>query len=762
MSSANNPDPIDGDTNNNNDDDDDVDDTSATVAVESQQHSDDFNPLDPSIASVPSIDLNQNADSIDPDQSAEINPGGSSDDSDHYGGVYYGSSDDDNIGALLADIGETDENNDPYDILADNGEYLYSEEDQRPYVTTTPSLDLLSAAGTPSQIMSPIMEEEEEHDTSQVDTNMGEQQQQQLDDGGGTGALLGNPNPNDRMLKSKVRENLFLQPSRPLPSTTPMYRIPQDYTVSNSDRYGGVDYDDAESEDDSVSSESTASSSSRVPGSIKQTVRHIDNVLDSLSPRDPRKASGDYTNLNERPSFDDTTIVSDVTAGATSRLSEELDNAKNVYVEFTGIDLTNRRMQQKKKKKKKTPSNQPPTTKTSDGSKETDRIKTIAASLGIAVLIGTLITIYFVLRRNHISTETTVNANVRDDSSSPIGTNPPTFLPIADIGVPSGSPSMKPVATTVNPSSSSSDKIYGNSGMPSMKPSAMSSLLPDLSSKPSQHPTVKTIKSIFAPTIMPTAFQSTTSTASQTEIPVIDSDSMSSSRRPTMLRYNSYYGVTQPPTSEGSIRIWKDKDNTGEDFNSNSGEFSFDMPDDSKRPWDDDEFQPKDFRGNDDFYSTDDTYEYELHHPHGSKATKKKSKSYGYYDYYSETTTSDQYGYYSTKNAKARRNRNYIDVSPYAPPPLLQPYWHWSHETLEEEQPHIISYRPIPYPPQHKHYQQLHQHEHPQAYPYQLRHQYHEQFGSREYSIRPLPQIVRESATTIRSIQRVPRGYYGD
>ncbi|VEU44433.1 unnamed protein product [Pseudo-nitzschia multistriata] len=75
----------------------------------------------------------------------------------YYDGVYYGDSDDDPAALLLA-LDEAERNESSFDILADHGEFSYSEHDQRMY---TPALDI-DALLPPDNNMLPISEEEGE------------------------------------------------------------------------------------------------------------------------------------------------------------------------------------------------------------------------------------------------------------------------------------------------------------------------------------------------------------------------------------------------------------------------------------------------------------------------------------------------------------------------------------------------------------------------------------------------------------------------
>jgi hypothetical protein len=677
----------------------------------------------------------------DSDNNIDNDSDDSPDDSKHYDGVYYGSSDDDDIDididitdALLGDIGEPDENEEPYDILADNGEFLYSEQDQRPYVAT--SLDLMSAAeDASSPIMMPISEEEEESEDRE------EEEGERIWEAAGeeeevTGTTSSTPAKSDSTSKSREivfypgrrAKNRTLQPRSASPST-PMYQMPKDYNIPSkthkSKKRDNSGESDSEGDSETVSDDDRSNSSSMVAGSIKQLVRDIDGVLNDMRPegsfdsddRTDRAANSSYT--------DDATITSDVSVGATTRLSGELDRAQEVFWEFTGIDATGFRGPRKKKKRKKNkkkrnwlqqpssvcpPSPPPGEDDNNNGYRRTigdSKISTIVKLFAsYAILIGIFVVVY-IMTRNGTKTETSTNSSISDDPTSSVLTTTPTQSQVTDDAFAGNPISLSPEAVTTAPSSSSSSSSNVNVNVnvnvntimptepestlaPSLRPSKRPpKMIPPTAaptrkadtSAPTTTPTLpKTIPRTTAPTRKTNTFAPTT-----TPTPPPLSSSTNLATLPISGKLNGTHDEnetkrTQSPTLSSSAKA---KDDNEEIEDKDGGEHSFEVPDSSDSyQWDDDDFQPTEFMGEDDFYSNDDAYQYENHHPNGDEDEKdsKQGKHHGNQKVDKGHATKKE------KAFKGPKQQQHADTSTQP----KQRQWQWQESKPPLESPTII------------------------------------------------------------------------
>jgi hypothetical protein len=752
----------------------------------------------------------------DSDNNIDNDSDDSPDDSKHYDGVYYGSSDDDDIDididitdALLGDIGEPDENEEPYDILADNGEFLYSEQDQRPYVAT--SLDLMSAAeDASSPIMMPISEEEEESEDRE------EEEGERIWEAAGeeeevTGTTSSTPAKSDSTSKSREivfypgrrAKNRTLQPRSASPST-PMYQMPKDYNIPSkthkSKKRDNSGESDSEGDSETVSDDDRSNSSSMVAGSIKQLVRDIDGVLNDMRPegsfdsddRTDRAANSSYT--------DDATITSDVSVGATTRLSGELDRAQEVFWEFTGIDATGFRGPRKKKKRKKNkkkrnwlqqpssvcpPSPPPGEDDNNNGYRRTigdSKISTIVKLFAsYAILIGIFVVVY-IMTRNGTKTETSTNSSISDDPTSSVLTTTPTQSQVTDDAFAGNPISLSPEAVTTAPSSSSSSSsnvnvnvnVNVNTIMPTelestLAPSLRPSKRPPKMIPPTAAPTRKadtsaptttptlpktipptaaptrkadtsaptttpTLPKMIPPTAAPTRKADTSAptttptlpkTIPRTTAPTRKADTSAPTTTPTLpktiprttaptRKTNTFAPTTTPtppplssstnlatlpisgklngthdenetkrtqsPTLSSSAKA---KDDNEEIEDKDGGEHSFEVPDSSDSyQWDDDDFQPTEFMGEDDFYSNDDAYQYENHHPNGDEDEKdsKQGKHHGNQKVDKGHATKKE------KAFKGPKQQQHADTSTQP----KQRQWQWQESKPPLESPTII------------------------------------------------------------------------
>ena len=650
----------------------------------------------------------------------------------HYDGVYYGSSDDDDdydtdidiTDALLGDIGEPDENEEPYDILADNGEFLYSEEDQRPYVATT-SLDLMSATqGATSPIMMPISEEEEEEEEDREEEEgerileaAGEEEEEEKV--AGTRSRKSDSTSKSREIAfhaGRGAKNRTLQP-RPASPPTPMYQMPLDYSIrskthnSNKRDNSGesVSVSDSEGASESDSEDDRSSSSSMVSGSIKQLVLDIDGVLNDMRPEGSFDSDEQTDRVVNSSYTDDATITSDVSVGALTRLSGELDLAQeNFMLEFTGIDATGfrgprqkKKRQKKKKKKFWLRQQQPSMSPTSPSGEDTDdnnsgyrrargdtKISTIVKlSASYAIIIGVLVVIY-IMTRNDTNTETSINSSISNDPIPSVLTTLPTLSPVTDDAFAGDSISLSPEVVTTAPSSSS-NIINANANADTIMPTEpKSTLTPSL--RPSKR-SQKTVSPTAAPTRKAKSFAPTTTptlpkTIPPTAAPTRKAKSFAPIPTPTLFtnvptlpisdKLNGTHDEneierTQSPALSSSAKANDDKEETED---KDGGQYSFEMPDSSdSRQWDDDDFQPNEFMGEDDFYSNDNAYEYEKHHPDGDEYEKdskysKQGKHHGNPKVEkAHATKKDK----ALKGPKQPKQRQWQEINPPRPSPTI-------------------------------------------------------------------------------------------
>ena len=517
-----------------------------------------------------------------------------SEDSSNYEGVYYGSDDDidadNDVKALLEEIGEPDENEEPYDILADNGEFLYSEKDQRQYMpigTTSPStaaMDLMLSTGegvTSSTGMMSISEEDSEDD-GETEEQIDEEHVDQKVSATPKRSNRRPANPDDILFKPNSRANAQQQqPRRPSPPT-PMYLMPQDYKVQN---VGSFDSQTDSGDDRSASSEI-------LTGSMKQLVRNIDVVLDEMN------AQGETPN---NPNDDDT-IASEMTVGGTTQLSGELERAQKVFWEFSGIDATGFQKAKKSKKKKRPVASRPREEKKS-------KTSTIVVLLfSYVVFIGALVAIFVVLRKN---------INQAEISAISSADTPSTLVP------------------TISPVSEDNtiDNVIANTNMP---------IVDSSTEPPSFHPSFRPSKQFRTPVL---ELDETPDPTAQLLIPFMPTAKPTISVEPS-LRPSQQFWIPVPgvPTNKGRKKTFnptakpiqrtstQNPDSRQPPIPSTGRDTpaviavgnSFPVPDrGGSKPWDDDDL----LEGLDDFYSNDDDYEYELHHP--NRVTVKEGKHHG-------------------------------------------------------------------------------------------------------------------------------------
>ncbi len=538
-----------------------------------------------------------------------------SNDSRHYEGVYYGSSDDEDndIAAVLGDIGEPDENEEPYDILADNGEFLYSETDQRQYISTTttaPStaaMDLMlsGAEGSAASIgMMSITEEENEEEDEDEDVG------QKVTDTPKRSNRRSS-NQQDILFKPGSGANAEQQPRRPSPPT-PMYLMPQDYKVQH---VGSFDSENPSGSDSGTDSgDDRSASSSILTGSMKKLVKDIDGVLDEMNAQGvPRGAA---SNPN-----DDDTIASDMTVGGTTQLSGELQRAQNVFWEFSGIDATGFEQTKKSRKKKRLVASHPPLRNEGNatrGKKKTKRSTMFVLCISYTVFIGALVVAFVFLRQRKIQTEISVAS-----SADTLTTLPPTISPVAED---------QPIALSpeVDGGSGTNENVISRTNAPTIAPST---------ELPSFTPSLRPSEQHRIPALTPTPTEGPEETPQPTAQPT---QPLAPSLRPTRQFWIPVPGVpsssgrsktfnpTAKPTQDTSTLISRQSPLPSNDRGTpnvgavGGSQHSFPVPEKgSSRPWDDDDI----FEGQDDFYSDDGEYEYELHHP--NRVTIKEGKHHG-------------------------------------------------------------------------------------------------------------------------------------
>jgi len=552
-----------------------------------------------------------------------------SDDSRHYEGVYYGSSDDEDndIAAVLGDIGEPDENEEPYDILADNGEFLYGETDQRQYISTatpapsTVAMDLMLSGteGSAASVgMMSITEEEDEEeegdedvgpkntDTPKRSNRRSSNQQDILFKSGSGGA--------------NVEQQQQQQPRRPSPPT-PMYLMPQDYKVQNVSSFDSENPSGSDSGTDS--GDDRSASSSILTGSMKKLVKDIDGVLDEIN------AQGVPQGAVNNPNDDDT-IASDATVGGTTQLSGELERAQKVFWEFSGIDATGFERTKKSRKKKRPVASHPPLPNEASatrGKKKTKTSTMVVLCIFYAVFIGGLVVAFVFLRQNKNQTEISAAS-----SADALITLPPTISPAADDLPISLSPE-------VDGGSNANENVIVRSNAPTVAPSTK---------LPSFSPSLRPSQQVRIPELTPTPTEGPEETHMPTAQPT---QPLAPTLRPTRQFWIPVPGVptssgrsktfnpTAKPTQHTSALISRQSSLPSNGRNApdvgaiGGGQHSFPVPEEgSRRPWDDDDL----FEGHDDFYSDSGEYEYELHHPnrvtikegkhHGQQKPNKKSK----------------------------------------------------------------------------------------------------------------------------------------
>lgn len=532
----------------------------------------------PSGVGTDAVQLTRSFDSnnSDKDKSAKSN------DSRNYDGVYYGSSDDDDLGvdadatrgSLLGDVGEPKEREEPYDILADNGEFLYSEQDRRKYISTvasaTPSaaaMDLMlsSAEGVVINTMLSISEDDEEAE-DEGEADVGEARREEISTP--KKSNKGSSDQREIVFRPKHGINLPLQQqqqsqNRSDSPPTPMYQLPKEYNVQRTNSVDSEQDYSENSEDDQSASDSI------LTGSIRKLVNDIkDGLKDNSGDSNPQRV----TNTDA----DDATIASEVD---TTGLSGELERAQEVFWEFSGIDATGAQKKKKAKKMKKQEELQEqrqqeapiPEAKYRPLCGTAKRSTILILFLSYALFLGILVWIFLSLRMNKNSqTETSVASSIANDLASAataaVVTTGPTLSPVEGDASAISSPSESngnaaASAETVAPSNSPTQRFW----LPvTMAPSRDRNKISD-------------------PTLRPTP----------------------------QLRPQK----TRNPGQSG--RADEENDNL------TAGEYSFQVPNsaDSIRPWDDDDIT----EGHDDFYSNDDAYEYNLHHSQtaGAKSTKE-------------------------------------------------------------------------------------------------------------------------------------------
>ncbi len=484
------------------------------------------------------------------------------------GRVYDGSSSSDedvaiarlsDTAALLREIAEPDENEEPYDILADNGEFLYEEEDQREYrsINTSapplPAMDLLASdsVGSPSiTSISEIGEDDSEDEKDSISGNL-------------------NRTPKRSNRRSVFRPNSTSAPRPPSPPIS-MYQMPMDYTFDSSS------FVSQELTSGNDSETNSTASSSIFTRSMKAIVKDIDGVLDEMNFQ---------SNTPGGSAKDDDSIPSDVSVGGTTLLSGELERAQIVFYEFTGIDATGTQ-KTKKLKKKRSNTEQKALLGSKPSTSKSNQLKPSTMSFilfGFSVaLIGVFIAVFVFLRKRN-------STGIGTEASAVIST---------DFRI-----SMEP---TLSPGTEQDDLILlkpdsSKTRGPTLVPTA-DPQLGTASSVPSSRPSLRPSEGLKLPiTLVPSSEENETSSPSLEPTQQLLS--------PALLPTSDESG-TPDATFVGTVDTPVGSDGGGGD--------SFPVPDSFIRPWDDNDV----VEGEDDFYSNDDDYEYELHHP-GHKTTKQ-------------------------------------------------------------------------------------------------------------------------------------------
>jgi len=532
------------------------------------------------------------------------------DGSNHYDGVDYGSDgdvsdgDNNNFDSEVNDLLETicDSEEEHYDILADNGEFAYSEYDQRPYISTSsPASDALYAEAqqATSTTMIAITEEEGRKGDDDIVSQAALENDLEED---ATESKITSTNQ-DVLVAQRESKLPLLQEQQPQATPTSMYQMPQNYDVPSNNRNSNQDvaFDDGIIMDDDRSS-----SSSHVAGSIREMVHEIDDVLDTMLP----ETSGNF----HHPPNDNDTIASDVSVGGTTRLTGELERAQNVFWEFSGIDARNFRGRKRPK----------PHLLSDDspgclwGIKRSTMVKLFVVSLTI---LGALIGMYVALRDPSHEMETSVASSVYNDpvNSSVVEAAPPTLSPMV-VGEAVGSIS---TGSESNPT-------------PLLDPFAK----PESTFAPSLRPSNRVVPSTQRPTgIAKTSILSTQPTTSASLSPP---SQLSGSRVPgeVMASYNVLFenqdNGTASLSSVDSVESRTDAGEIDQGVSSSRGEHSFAMSTNagsSSGPWDDDDFEPLEPRGNG-YYSTT----YRSKRSKSSKDGKYQKKHKLTKGYYTEST----------------------------------------------------------------------------------------------------------------------------
>ena len=587
------------------------------------------------LAEVPSSSSSSPARSEKSAQSAQ------SDDSRHYEGVYYGSSSDDDVNitaALLRDTGQPDDDEEPFDILADNGEFSYGEEDQRQYTsvaTSPPSIEAMDlmmsrSEGTTSPTMASISEDGEENND---EVRIEEVEEEEDLAGAGAGALSSTPKKSNRSSSHNVgqidfqpKKGVNLQEQlRPPSPPTAMYQIPADYKVQSAS-FDSQTPSENDSGTDSEGERSSASSSI-LTGSIRKLMRDIDGVLDNMN-------SQTYSQVATNPNpIDDDSIVTDMSVGATTQLSDELDRAKE------GFEKENEEEEKKDLVPRPSPQNDSSNEnqQTQRGSKTSTKFLLFAC---FAAFIGILVAIFVFLRSNKDQTTSEISMTSLPPSLSPVTDNDlividsgsskttrPTIQPSTES--PSFTPSLRPtkrfwIPVTLPPSRGQ-DEISDPTVQPTQQlltpptrtEDASVTLPPSRGQDEISDPTVQPTQQLLVPVPSSTEDTSITLPPSRERDEISDFTVQPTQQllAPTQTPTKDIPVVPAPqqsplPTSE------KDTPNVGEV----GGGDSFPLPNNSTitRPWDDDDL----IEGLDDFYSNDDSYKYEQHHP-DHKASKK-------------------------------------------------------------------------------------------------------------------------------------------
>lgn len=362
---------------------------------------------------------------------------------------------------------------------------------------------------------------------------------------------------------NEQRNEATIQAIHPI-SPPSLYEIPYSY---NKNAYAMKD----STEDDERSQSSVPS------GSIKQSVNEIDGVLEEL------QQTPSVTDLALIRSEDEFSSISDANAidGGTNELVQALLTANQSfhshYSSDNGIDENENNVQHSRSQRRKC---------------QFSIIATIFVL--VAIVIGVLVGV-LVAQKQPIATgvESSQTANPSDRVESWPSSSPSALLTGSSVF--SLRPTVRPstIVSQTNVVESTTDapvSSFNSTGIPSSTASRSPSL------RPSRIPSIA---------VSPTA-------TIETKYPVLPTNSTISGRKPTPS------GTDRPSKEE------EDGENKEEE---GRNEHSFSVNNGQRPSWQDDDFAANEIQGSDDFYATDDTYDYERHHPDAAKHKKRASKT---------------------------------------------------------------------------------------------------------------------------------------